>query len=421
MGVTTDSCGLCRLHFYGGFRGTETSLDQRTDWTSNPSIIDAQGDRAVWFEDTIPCAGNVVFDGFIVTGAGRRKEAFRIVNTNAWISHVIIKDNKGIPFFLENVPFHGNHDAYSLTALVDAVVMDNQGQGWPASIAVSAKSQLKIFNSTITSNNCDSAWRNNQLSMFYFYSLKSECHIYNSIIWKNFSVKEIVDAALSGNSPEFYYKNSIIQNCSNPFGPWHIFGYHLGGCLDTNPMLTSDYHLQPSSPAIGLADINDYPFYQSMYLFTQHHPFDSWYKDVDAMPRFGQNAPGNLFLDAGAVQSEEFRLTEKEIWYYLLNKLPEGGNLPSQQQPQHAMEGNVDLATNSTPIIFPTLVFPTQNIQIRNIDGEYNISIHTIDGRLLSVYKCNGSSSIAAPKQKGVFLLVIAKEDSSYQETIYVK
>lgn len=139
------------------------------------------------------------------------------------------------------------------------------------------------------------------------------------------------------------------------------------------------------------------------------------------MPRFGQNAPGNLFLDAGAVQSEEFRLTEKEIWYYLLNKLPEGGNLPSQQQPQHAMEGNVDLATNSTPIIFPTLVFPTQNIQIRNIDGEYNISIHTIDGRLLSVYKCNGSSSIAAPQQKGAYLLVIIVENKIYKETIYVK
>ena len=38
-GTTINSSGLSKLHILGGFKGSETSLAQRTNWRSYPSII----------------------------------------------------------------------------------------------------------------------------------------------------------------------------------------------------------------------------------------------------------------------------------------------------------------------------------------------------------------------------------------------
>lgn len=415
-----DSCGIKRLHFYGGFNGFETSLNQRTDWTANPSIIDAQGGRAVWFEglaeDTT--AVDVVFDGFIVTGVGRRQEAFRIVNSNAWISHVIIKDNTGIPFFLEHVPYYPNHDFYSTTTLTDVVVMDNQGEGWPASFAVSANAQLKIFNSTITRNKCDSAWNNMPLSLFYFYSLPSTCYISNSIIWDNSYGDVIVDITLFNTPPKMHHTYSIIEHCFDSSSDWANYGIHLGNSQDINPLiLPNDYHLNYYSPAINMGNYKEYPYYQTNFLYLLRHPFAYWFYDADAKSRFNIDFVHNEpTIDLGAVQHEKNSVDEGAIIGWFEENDIFGGNLFSNYF--HSPQITTSNTKKIEPTVYPTLLRPSQNINIWNIEGIYDVKIYEIDGSLISIDKLNGESSVEAPAQSGYFLLAIQKDGTPISKTI---
>ncbi|MDO4190445.1 MAG: T9SS type A sorting domain-containing protein [Bacteroidales bacterium] len=413
-----QGCAVCRLHFYGGFNGNETSLDQRPNWLNNPSIIDAQGDRAVWFEDSIPCAGNVVFDGFIVTGAGRRKEAFRIVNTNAWISHVIVKDNIGLPFFIEHLPFYPNHDIYSTATLTDVAVYNNKGKGWPASAVVSATSQFKMFNTTFTNNSCDSIWNGHPLSLFYFYAGKSVFYIYNSILWKNDFGDIIVDATIN-NPPTIYHKTSIIQQCFDNTSDWTVYGNHLGSSADTSPQFTADYHLALSSPAIGMANITDYPFYQTVTLYYLRHLFAFYFHDVNGKMRFGwDNQQGMPTLDAGAEQIN--RIDEEDfqdIEYWINDKWLPGGNITLSQQQQISQKENQE-----SPMIFPTQLTPLQPINICGIDGHYLVSVFDAQGHLVINQQCQYNDMIFSPTNQGIYLLVITKDGKpTNKEIIIVK
>lgn len=419
--VTTDSCALEKLHFYGGFKGYETSLEQRGDWLATPSIIDAQGGRAVWFEHPTPGAGDVVFDGFIVTGAGRRKEAFRIVNVNTWISHVIIKDNNGIPFFLEHVPFSSNDDSYSETALNNVVVMNNLGSGWPASVAVSAFSQLKVFNSTITKNTCDSVYyQGDPLALFYFYSYQSDFYFYNSIVYNNLNAGTIVNRSFPGHSPELYYKNSIIESTSNPMSDWNVYGTDLGNTLDVNPMLTSGYRLLYGSPAINLGDVNDYPFFQSIMLMSQSHPHAFWYADADYRGRFYVDPSNQMHLDAGAVQYKGNSSSFKDLEYWLKKKYP--SNISAQTNSTDSPDSNVTYL-GQKPMVYPTVTTPAQQINITNIPENSAVCLTDILGRMIfSAPLSKGEDMITSPQAPGMYLLVISQGNKAVsKELIIVK
>lgn len=412
-------CGLCKLHFYGGFKGYETSLEQRGDWLATPSIIDAQGDRAVWFEDTIPCAGKVVFDGFIVTGAGRRKEAFRIVNTNAWISHVIIKNNRGIPFFLEHVPFSSNDDSYSETALNNVVVMNNHASGWPASVAVSAFSQLKVFNSTITKNTCDSVYyKGDPLALFYFYSYQSDFYFYNSIVYNHLNAGTIVNHSFPGHSPELYYKNSIIESTSNPMSDWNVYGTDLGNTLDVNPMLTSGYRLQSGSPAINLGDVSDYPFFQSIMLMSQSHPHAFWYADADYRGRFYLDSSNQMHLDAGAVQYKGNSSSFKDLEYWLKKKYP--SNSSTQTNANDNSDSGATLLGQKI-IVYPTATTPTQEVTITNIPENSTAYFTDILGRMIfSAPLSVEEDMIRSPQAPGLYILVVKQDNKILSKDIVI-
>ncbi len=414
-------CGLCRLHFYGGFNGYETSLDQRTDWTSNPSIIDAQGDRAVWFEDIIPHAGNVVFDGFIVTGAGRRKEAFRIVNTNAWISHVIIKDNKGIPFYLEHTPYYPNNDFYATTSLVDVIVKDNNGEGWPASLAVSAYSQFKIYNSTIVWNDCDSMWNNHPLSLYYSYANKSICKIYNSIVWKNGYGDRIIDATYGQYPPEIYYKNSIIEHTSNPLSDWNVYGIDLGNTIDSDPMLLPDCEPQFGSPAISWGDYKLYPYFQTYLLYYYHIPFAFWYYDANNKNRFCYEPFFDIpKIDAGAIQNTKNSTETDHIREWLNQTDIMGGNVISPVE--YAPPTSPTNYVQRIPSIVPTKVSTNQPIFIKNIIGSYKATIYDSNGHIISQMMLNNEASIGAPMYNGMYIIVITQNNTIIaKEILFIK
>lgn len=421
QGAIVESSNFCRLHIYGGFNGNETSLDQRLDWTSNPSIIDAQGDRAVWFEDMISHAGNVVFDGFIVKGAGRRKEAFRIVNTNAWISHVIVCNNIGIPFYLEHVPYYPNEDFYATTSLVDVIVKDNNGEGWPASLAVSAYSQFKIYNSTIVWNDCDSMWNNHPLSLYYSYANKSICKIYNSIVWKNGYGDRIIDATYGQYPPGLYYQNSIIEHISDPTSDWATYGHDMGNCADTDPMLQPDCSPQYGSPAIGFGDYQLYPYYQAYLLYLSHHPFAHWFYDVNNNDRFNFDFNSHTpLIDAGAIQYYKNSIDERIIIDWLNNTDIMGGNVisPIEYAPPVPPTNYVQ----SIPLITPTKVMVNQPIYIKNIANKYTVSVFDISGRIISQYSLSNDATISAPAQNGLYIVVATQEGKTCtKEIILVK
>lgn len=421
QGDSIEASQFCRIHFYGGFRGSETSLDQRIDWTSNPSIIDAQGDRAVWFEDTIQCAGNVVFDGFIVTGAGRRKEAFRIVNTNAWISHVIIKDNRGIPFFIEHLPYYPNTETYSTATLTDVVVRQNDGLGWPASFAVSSFSQLKVFNSTIIDNSCDSSWWGLPPSFYFSMANMSVCFFMNSIVWGNKFGDAIADGTFSQYRPGLYYQFSIIEHISDPYSAWAYYGHDLGYSADINPMVTFTGHLLSGSPAINFANYKLYPYFQRYLLYLSNHPFAFWYLDADNKSRFGFDYAANIpLIDAGAYQFHENREKEEQTINWLNNTDITGGNVNSDYFASPAMPTENDESTN--PVIVPTSLKPLQTINIFNVEGQYTATIYDINGRVVSRIELNDDADIAAPIESGFYLVVLSQNNSEItKETIFVK
>lgn len=421
QGTIVESSNFCRLHIYGGFDGHETSLDQRLDWTSNPSIIDAQGDRAVWFEDMISHAGNVVFDGFIVKGAGRRKEAFRIVNTNAWISHVIICDNIGIPFYLEHVPYYPNEDFFATTSLVDVIVKNNRGEGWPASLAVSAYSQFKIYNSTIIWNDCDSMWNNHPLSLYYSYANKSICKIYNSIVWKNGHGDRIIDATYGQYPPELYYKNSIIEHTSNPLSDWNAYGIDLGNTIDTDPMLLPNCEPQYGSPAISWGDYKLYPYFQTYLLYIYHIPFAFWFYDVNNKNRFCYEPFFDIpKIDAGAIQNTQNSTETDHIreWLNLTDIM--GGNVVSPNE--YAPPAPQTNFVQSIPLITPTKVAASQPLYIKNIAKKYTISVFDMNGRINSQYSLSNDAVISAPAQNGLYTVVVTQEGKiCTKEIILVK
>ena len=419
----TDSCGIRCLHFYGGFNGYETSLDQRTDWTSNPSVIDAQGDRAVWFEGsgTDTTANDVVFDGFIVKGAGRRKEAFRIVNTNAWISHVIVSSNTGIPFYIEHLPYYPNEDFYATTSLVDVIVKNNYGEGWPASLVVSANSQFKIYNSTITDNLCDSSWRGLPLSLYYTYSYKSVCFIYNSIIWNNKYGEQIVDASFGQYPPGLYYQNSIIEHISDPTSDWATYGHDMGNCADTDPMLQPNCSPQYGSPAIGFGDYQLYPYYQAYLLYLHHIPFAFWFYDVNNNDRFNFDFNSHTpLIDAGAIQYYKNSIDERTIIDWLNNTDIMGGNVhsPNLYAPQIPITNYVQ----QIPSIVPTKLSTNQSIEINNIAGLYTVTIFDINGRIILQTTLNDDAAVTAPNISGIYLVVVTQDSKTIaKERIIVK
>ncbi|MDO4191171.1 MAG: hypothetical protein Q4D14_05755, partial [Bacteroidales bacterium] len=114
-GNVRDSSTLSKLHIFGGFKGNETSLSQRTDWRANQSVIyPTSGEHGVWFEGGYdwnpslqrwePSPMRVEFDGFTIIGTKTGWDALRMVFTAAWVSNVQITKNDGLPIFAENLP-----------------------------------------------------------------------------------------------------------------------------------------------------------------------------------------------------------------------------------------------------------------------------------------------------------------------------
>lgn len=389
-GALTDSCGIRNLYIYGGFKGFETSLSQRTNWRYYETTINAQGGRAVWFEgwqnpnQNTPTPSNIVFDGFTVTGAGAGLEAFRIVFTNALISHVIIKNNYGIPIYIESTPTPNNTgtEVFPATTFADVAIFNNKATGWSSSVLCAQSSYIDFVNTTIRKNSTNAS----SPKIFAFYSNHSYVGIYNSIIYDNYGGDDFANFSFAPSKVTM--DKSIIEYCVTPSTEW-VQPYHTNlGAFDTNPQLISDYQLASTSPAIAQGD----PDFLNLYWqnFIASWAYNN--KDIDGRPRFS-----SLYtIDLGAWQYDDSGYKEE---------------LRPHKNNTGLIQENRSLVSQYNDCII-----------IENLSANDVVSLYNIHGVKLHTSQSNGQGfiNIQKPSMPGVYVLVISNWESVTSQKIIV-
>ncbi|MGM9795441.1 MAG: hypothetical protein ACI3ZZ_04390 [Candidatus Aphodosoma sp.] len=153
------------IHIYGGFSGNETSLEERTNWKYNESIINGQNNyNCIWIEgvnpDSLHYTRGIVIDGFTLRKGRGQGAAIRVVQNNPILSNLTIKENDGAPIiYLEN---SGKPtDRYNgYTLLINNIVANNyihKNQISVLSDAIISNifSYVEIMNNTIANNTCE--------------------------------------------------------------------------------------------------------------------------------------------------------------------------------------------------------------------------------------------------------------------------
>ncbi|MGM9795717.1 MAG: T9SS type A sorting domain-containing protein [Candidatus Aphodosoma sp.] len=250
------------IHIYGGFNGKETSLEDRTNWKYNESIIDGQDNYfCIWIEgvnqDSLHYTRGIVIDGFTLRKGRGQGAAIRVVQNNPILSNLTIKENYGSPIiYLENSG-SPNGDRYNeYTLLINNIIADNhiyQNQISVLSDAIISNifSHVEIMNNTITNNLCDP----NCYSLIF--GINSNTIITNSILYDNGSDIEYYD---NSQNVVFYRNNIIEYSFYNLY--WNLIGADLGWNSDDDPMFIDannfDYRLQDFSPGYDKGNFNKY-------------------------------------------------------------------------------------------------------------------------------------------------------------------
>lgn len=396
-GVTTNRSYLSKLHIFGGFKGTETSLTQRTNWRLHPSIISpSNGGHAVWFEggsyldpitqQIVYVPMEVEFDGFTITNTASNKDALRMVFVAAWISNVQITKNNGLPIFAENLPNSTTlHDETFTTAtLMNVAIYDNAGINQHASVMVAASSYIDFRNVTAVRNKCTG--NNSTPAIFHFYSNPSDFKILNTILWGNSGSNRIID---NTTGVQLHSGYSIIEDFTTFGSDWNSC-IDYGNTNDINPMITYPYYFTPTSSAYRTAYLPFYKKYMSSYWasLTPPQPWVFYNYDIDGNYRF--NNPDKLDIGAWQYRGDsKYGVDDK----YFKDTI-QYGNIKSSVAPESNTSSTIYTAGTTVPIF--------------NLPEASHVMLFDIQGRMLNRnFVVNNEFSMQTPSIPGIYFIVV--------------
>lgn len=292
------------IHIYGGFKGWENSLKERTGWSDHPSIIDAKNlTRCIWIEsykkNNNQYVKHIVIDGFTLVNGYGQGGAIRVVNETPLLSNLIVKENEGFPIlYFENA--RDTFDRYlGNTILNNCIVYNNTiveppyNMPFHNAIISALQSDVRFTNNTMVNNETD-------LNRSNFFNL-----VYNSTVWVDNCIIYFNDFfGEELNLPcNIIYRFSNIEksNGSNIWnGLWQ--GTDGGNNIDQNPhfvnVLNRDYHLSNKSPCINAGSFN--PRYNIIiaYSYLNMNYYHNY--DIEGKDRLVQNQ-----IDMGAYEYQE--------------------------------------------------------------------------------------------------------------------
>ena len=378
------------INIFGGFRGKEKTLKERTEWYKYPTIING-GDTApaLWIEDTTNasrvCYGQI--NGLTLTYGATWGTGVRLVNTAHTLSDLIIRKNSGgATIFMEccgndSIHFSEYYDKETGTWISghpgpvifhNILVYDNSVTTSTEAIIYAAGSKAYIINLTVS---------NNDANYLLYSTIRSDLYVYNSIFWKN---KTQQDVAINNNS-NIEVGNTIFEG-SGGSNAWNSTAKDNGSNLDIDPVFQYNYTLSPNSPAIGAAN----PIYYDTVLTT--FPYTPiWFAQYDLMaqPRFTKYR-----LDMGAYQD-------------------------------HSSDPNFVIGNNRSNAngidVYPTVLTKQNNVYIRiaeaNLSDMY-ADVYTVNGLYIkSIPVFYGINCIEMPEVTGLYVLRLRTHNATIQTT----
>ena len=266
------------VDLYGGFAGTETSLDQRqlnTEHLTLTTILDGQNQRRVVYQaNDIPNGDSVVWDGFTITGGNTMatsdsygygggaylQEGFILQNST--VKNCIAYSGGGL--FLsgstlrncivtdDSAEYYGGVYSYYSGNLYNCLIANNNARYYggvylPGGI---------VEGSTIVANSAHRGTSANYLS---------GCHVYNSVFWGNTTER---DEEESYQAAEGYYYYCAFQD------NWPKDPEEVGNCLlldsHNSGRFNSPAFVQPSIEAgIGHGDGSNWTLQQGSILIDK--------------------------------------------------------------------------------------------------------------------------------------------------------
>jgi len=290
---------------YGGFSGTETSLEQRQQYTPITVLsgdIDQSNDTAGNAYHVIAIDNPFIkttIDGFIIQdgnangsvtetnrGGGIYNDMFDVLEAPVTISNCIIQENNaksmggGIYNYgnsktspsIVNCAIKGNTGRYgggvynnTNTKIKNCLISGNQAEdGGGIYNSISTETNLKVVNTTLSANHATS--NGSAISIFEMSPSFAKTYIINSIIRGNTIAPGAVYFTPFGGIPEYTHCNVMGSGGS---AAWNTdFGTDNGFNIDMNPLfyhtpdtnsiptIAGDFHLQSNSPCINKG-VND--------------------------------------------------------------------------------------------------------------------------------------------------------------------
>lgn len=269
------------VKIYGGFYGTENTLEQR-NWAVNPTIL--SGDIGTINETNdnayriVIAAGteigqNTVLDGFTITNAF--SQGFRMIQVNnesirygggislekasPYLTNLIIRDNNS---YNSGGAGGGIYASYSSFTLKNSIISDNvsyNGGGICADF-----SSITLTNVTLTNNSVTGNTMQGKGGGIYFFGSQQQTHILNNvIIWGNKKGNGNIDNIYrSSPNQQVFYSHNVLEG-SGGSNNWNTnFGNDLGNNIDANPdfvdLENGNYALSISSPAINTGNTDSF-------------------------------------------------------------------------------------------------------------------------------------------------------------------
>ncbi|MCK4817063.1 right-handed parallel beta-helix repeat-containing protein, partial [bacterium] len=244
------------INLYGGFDGTETSLNQR-NWTIHPTILSGDiGIEGVSSDNSyhvvkihlVP-SDSFIIDGFTITGGNANGSSdkfgggfFNVVFSSLAITNCIISGNNA------DIKGGGIYNESNSPTITNCIISGNKANDLDTSYGggISNKfSSPTIINCTISSNSAVSNGGG------IYNESSSSPTITNCILWENTAANgpEIYNLG-AGDLPSIRY--SDIEGCGGSISWDTSLGTDGGGNIDSDPLFlgTGDYNVTAFSPCI---------------------------------------------------------------------------------------------------------------------------------------------------------------------------